>query len=361
MENLSLAYCKNHIRGVSHCLVLSVVFIILVLACTKKGSDNTTAKDAKNTKVEKVSIRLSHTNAPGNSVTIGYEKFKELVEAKSGGNIEVQLFPGGLLGSSDRVVMESAQQGTVEMASGSSPNMANFSNAFMAFDLPYITQPQYQENLHKALDEGELGKYFQKVINDLGLEPIMFSEYGYRNYVSASKPLRGVSDLQGLKLRTTDSPVEIAVATKLGMNPTPIGWGEVYTALQQGTIDAEGNTFSLLNDAKHTEVLKYAMNSQHNFSLHIGMMNKKFYDSLSVENQKIIKEAAKEALAYQRELTTQLEEKAYQIFEDMGIEIHYLSDAQFAELKSITQPVWDEFSSEIPSEAIRLIQETQQP
>ena len=103
----------------------------------------------------------------------------------------------------------------------------------------------------------------------LFLKTIMFSEYGYRNFVSAKKPLNDVADLMNLKVRTTDSPVEVAVATELGMNPTPVAWGETYTTLQQGTVDAEGNTFSLLNDAKHTEVLKYAMDSQHNYSIHI--------------------------------------------------------------------------------------------
>ena len=117
----------------------------------------------------------------------------------------------------------------------------------------------------------------------------MFSEFGYRNFVAANKPLTDAKSLMNLKVRTTDSPVEVAVATELGMNPAPIAWGETYTALQQGTVDAEGNTFSLLNDAKHTEVLKYAVNSEHNYSMHVLLMNKKKWDSLTPEQQKILK------------------------------------------------------------------------
>ena len=188
-----------------------------------------------------LTLRLGHPMAPGNNVTVGYEKFKELVEQKSGKKIRIQIFGNCQLGS-DRVTTEAAQAGTLDMSSSSTPNLASFSRAYMAIDLPYVTDPKNQEKLYKALDEGELGKALDKVAEGIGLKTIMFSEYGYRNFVSAKKPLNDVADLMNLKIRTTDSPVEVAVATELGMNPAPVAWGETYTALQQGTVDAEGNT-----------------------------------------------------------------------------------------------------------------------
>ena len=242
-----------------------------------------------------LTLRIGHPMAPGNNVTLGIEKFKELVEAKSDKKIKIQIFGSAQLGS-DRVTTEAAQAGTLDMSSCSSPNMASFSKAYMALDLPYITSPKYQQNLYKALDEGELGQELEKISNEIGLTTVMYSQYGYRNFVSTKKPLKTVADLAGLKVRTTDSPVEVEVAKALGMNPAPVAWGEVYTALQQGTVDAEGNTFSLLNDAKHTEVLKYAMDSNHNYSMHILLMNKKKFDSMTPEQQNIIREAAHEAL-----------------------------------------------------------------
>ncbi len=191
-----------------------------------------------------VTLKIGHPMAPGNNVTVGYEKFKELVEEKSNNKIRIRIFGNTQLGS-DRVTTEAAQAGTLEMSSSSTPNLASFTKAYMVFDLPFITSPENQEKLYKALDEGELGKYLRKVANDIGLETIMFSEYGYRNFVATKKPLNGAADLAGMKVRTTDSPVEVAVATALGMNPAPVAWGETYTALQQGTVDGEGNTFSL--------------------------------------------------------------------------------------------------------------------
>jgi len=122
---------------------------------------------------KKLTLRLGHPMAPGNNVTLGYEKFKELVETRSAGKIEIQLFPNAMLGS-DRVTTESAQRGTLDFTSSSSPNMANFSKAFMVFDLPYITSSKFQKNLYTALDNGPLGKYLDQECEKINLKPVMY-------------------------------------------------------------------------------------------------------------------------------------------------------------------------------------------
>ena len=317
------------------------------------------ASVAASAQAKKLTLRLGHPMAPGNNVTLGYEKFKELVEERSSGKVRIQLFGNAMLGS-DRVTMESTQRGTLDLASSSSPNMANFSKAFMVFDLPYITSPENQKHLYDALDNGSLGKYLGEKCEKINLKPIMYSEYGYRNFVSTKKEIKNLNDLKNLKVRTTASPVEVAVAAKLGMNPTPIAWGEVYTALQQGTVDAEGNTFSLLKDAKHTEVLKYAIDSAHNYSMHILLMNKKKFDSLPAETQELLLKAGNDALAYQRSITADLEQKAVDAFIAQGINIHNLTPDERAQFVEATSPVWDEFATEIPAELIKLVQDTQQ-
>lgn len=165
-------------------------------------------------------LRLGHPMAPGNNVTVGYEKFKQLVEEKSHRKIRIQLFPNCQLGS-DRVTTEAAQAGTLDLSSSSTPNLASFSKAYMAIDLPYVTSPVHQQALYKALDEGKLGEALREASRKIGLETLMFSEFGYRNFVAANKPLTDAKSLMNLKVRTTDSPVEVAVATELGMNPAP--------------------------------------------------------------------------------------------------------------------------------------------
>lgn len=306
----------------------------------------------------KLSFRVAHTTPPGNHITLAFEKFKELVEQKSDGKIKVQVFPNAILGS-DRVLMESAQRGTIEMAVSSTPNMASFSPLFQVFDLPYITSSKHQQSFYAAIDNGPLADYMKKVSNEIGLEPIMWAEYGYRHFVSV-KPMKTIGDLAGIKMRTTDSAVEIEVAKVLKMNPTPVAWGETYTALQQKTIDGEGNTFPHLFGAKHHEVLKYAMTSAHNYSMQVMMANKKWWDALDSKAQEVIREAAAGALEHQRTvLYPENEARARQGFIDAGIQIIDLTDEQLAELRELVQPVWDKFLPVLPAELVQLVQDTQ--
>lgn len=307
----------------------------------------------------KFSFRVAHTTPPGNHITLAFEKFKELVEKKSDGRISVQIFPNAMLGS-DRVLMEGAQKGSLEMAVSSTPNMANFSPLYQIFDLPYITSPQNQEKLYAAIDSGELGKYLVKVAHDIALEPIMYAEYGYWNFVTIKKPISSVKDLAGLKIRTTDSPVEVEVAKALGMNPTPVAWGETYTALQQGTVDGEGNTFPHLYGAKHHEVLKYAITSVHNYGMQVMMANKKWWDKLDPKAQGLIREAAAEALTYQRtKLYPENEAKAREGFIKAGIKIVDLTPEQIEEFRVATHPVWDKFMNQFPKELVQMVLDTQ--
>ena len=307
----------------------------------------------------KLKFRVAHTTPPGNHITLAFEKFKELVEKKSDGKIKIQIFPNAVLGS-DRVLMEGAQKGSLEMAVSSTPNMANFSPLYQVFDLPYITSPKNQEKLYKAMDSGKLADYFKKVANDIGLEPIMYAEYGYRNFVTHDKPISKVEDLAGLKMRTTDSPVEVEVAKAFKTNPTPVAWGETYTALQQGTVDAEGNTFPHMYGAKHHETLKYAATTAHNYGMQVMMANKAWWDKLPKETQDLIREAAAEALKYQRTvLYPKNEAEAREGFIKSGVKIVDLNEDQLEEFKKAAKPVWDKFQKQLPPELVEMVMETQ--
>ncbi len=306
----------------------------------------------------KIKFRLAHTTPPGNHITLAYQKFADLVAEKSGGKITVQVFPNAILGS-DRVLVEGAQKGTLEIGVSSTPNLANFSKLYSVFDLPYITSPKFQKSLYAAIDPGgALYDYFLKVANDVGLQPVMYAEYGYRHFVSVKRPLNKAADLAGLKMRTTDSPVEVGVAKALNTNPSPIAWGEVYTALQQGTIDAEGNTFPHLFGAKHHEVLKYAITSAHNYCMQVAMANKGWWDALPDAAKQVINEAAREATQYQRDVLYPANEKAAREgFVKAGIAIHDATDAEIDEFRKLTRPVWDTVT--LPAELIKLVQDTQ--
>ncbi|MBL1376494.1 TRAP transporter substrate-binding protein [Zobellella iuensis] len=308
----------------------------------------------------KVQFKLAHPAPPGSHITAAYKKFADLVKEKSDGRIQVKLFPGSILGS-DRVMIEGAQRGTLEVGVSSTPNLASFTPVFQVFDLPYITSPDKQEQLYLALDKGQpLHVFLEQAANDIGLQPLMYAEYGYRNFVSKSRPLTGPDSLAGLKMRTTDSPVDVAVAKALGANPSPIAWGEVYTALQQGTIDAQGNTFDLMVGAKHHENLKYAITSAHNYGMQVAMANKKWWDSLPDETKAILEEASAEALEYQRTVAYPADQqKARESMVAAGVTIHETTAEDMARFRELTRPVFEEFAERLPAELVKLVQDTQ--
>lgn len=304
-------------------------------------------------------IRIANPQATGDNVTLGYEKFQALVKEKSKGKIQIDLYSNAMLGS-DRATTESVQGGTLDMASCSSPNFAGFLPEFMAFDLPYATSPKYQKNLYAAIDKGKLGEYYRNVARQKGFEIIMFSEYGYRNFVTTKLPITSLKDFKGVKLRTTNSPVEVAVAKAIGAVAMPVAWGETYTAMSQGAVDGEGNTWSLLYSAKHHELLKYGIDSAHNYSMHILVMNKNSFDSLSDEEREILLSSAQEALDWQRSIAFVNEGKNKEIIKESGVSIHDLTEAERLEFVEATKSVYDDFVGKIvPEEAVDLVMATQ--
>lgn len=335
-------------RGITAFVTTLVAFTLL--ACSALAATPYTGKTIK--------LRLACASPTDSNMLVGFEKFRDLVEEKSGGKVKIKIFGNAVLGS-ERAAMEGVQRGTLDMASISSPNFASFSRDFLVFDLPYVTSPKYQENLYAAIDSGELGKRLHKISEDIGLKTIMHSEFGYRKFASTNKPLNTIEDLKGLKIRTTASPVEVAVAKALGMMPSPIAWGEVYTALQQGTVESEGNNYEHLVNAKHIEVLKYAMETNHNYCMTILMMNKKKFDALPLPVQELLVESGQEALKWQRKITIEHEARAKQAMLDAGITVTKMSDEEQAKIVAATSVVWDQFKDEIDPEILQLVKDTQ--
>ncbi|MFZ7101283.1 MAG: TRAP transporter substrate-binding protein [Peptococcaceae bacterium] len=322
-----------------------VLILGLAVGCSGKKEepapqdDGNTAEQPQEPAKQEYKWRLAQSKASQHPVSQGYNKFAEIVAEKSDGRITIDVFNDAVLGS-DRECIESAQNGTLEFAGSSTPNMSSFTNLFTAWDLPYIFENK--DEVYKAID-GEPGTLAAKEMEKAGFKVIFFPDYGFRQVVNNVKEVKLPADLDGLKVRTTNSPVEIADYKAFGANPTPIAWGEVYTALQQGTVQGEGNSYSLLWDTKHQEVLKYATEINYNYSADILVMNKDLFDSLDPADQTLLMEAGKEAVAWQRNRANEREAEAEKQFLDFGIKIYEPTAAEMQEWKKTVKPVWDEF------------------
>ncbi|WHX26355.1 TRAP transporter substrate-binding protein [Virgibacillus halodenitrificans] len=315
-------------------VICIIAFLFIIIAGDMKLSKSAGAIDS-----EVIVLRAAQSKSSNHPVSQGIDKFAELVKEKSNGKIIVETYHDGLLGD-DREVIESAQRGSIAFASSSTPNMTSFTNYFTAWDLPYIFENK--EEVYTAID-GKPGDIIRKEMEKSGFKVVFFPDYGFRQIVNNEKPIEKPEDLKGMKIRTTNSKIEQADFEVFGASPTPVAWSEVFTALQQGTVEGEGNSYSLLWDTKHQEVLSYATEVNYNYSSDMVVMNKSMFDGMTEDQQSTIMAAGQEAMEWQRNRANEREAEAKQQFIDYGIEIYEPAPEEMKEWKQAVKPVWDEF------------------
>lgn len=333
-------------------VIIGVVIVVLLIFF----GNNVLSQSADSVDTNVIELRVAQSKSNIHPVSQGIDKFAELVEEKSDGKILIDTYHDGLLGD-DREVIESAQKGSIALASSSTPNMSGFTNYFMAWDLPYIFEDK--DEVYKAIDN-EPGEIVNKEMEKSGFKVIFYPDYGFRQIVNNKREVRTPEDVAGMKIRTTNSKIEQADFEAYRSNPTPVAWSEVFTALQQGTVDGEGNSYALLWDSKHQEVLKYATEVNYNYSSDIVVMNKDLFDEMSEEQQDIIMEAGEEAMHWQRDVANEREDEAKQQFIDYGIEVYEPTEDEMLEWKQATEPVWDKFvtENEVDPQYVDLVLET---
>lgn len=316
--------------------------LVLAVGCNlspAQGIIGSAETSNESTDQSSYTMRLGHPMAATHQVGRGYEKFKELVEAKSHGRVTIEVFPDTVIGS-DRETHEAMQKGTLEMSSSSTPNMASFTNKFLAVDLPYIIENKEEA---KKVADGPPGDVLRAECERLGMKILMFSDYGFRQAGVTRGGIKTPEDIAGLRWRTTNSPIEIAVFKALGANPIPIAWGEVLTALQQGAIDGEGNSWSLIYHTRHYEAVKYMAETNYNYSYHVLCINRKYFEGLPDNIQGILTSSAHEALEWERTESDKIEKEAYNAMLKMGVEIHHPNEDEMALWKAPAEKIWDDF------------------
>lgn len=299
-----------------------------------------------------ITIKAANTQPLEHPMHLAFLKFKEIVESKTD-EIKVEVYGNSVLGS-DREVTEGVQLGTIQIGTCGTSNLSQFTDAFLVFDLPYIF-PSI-EDAEKVLD-GEIGQGLLKTLEQQGMVGLAYTELGYRNIFNSVKPIQKLEDMQNLKLRTTSSPIHIAILKALGANPTPLSFGEVYTALQQGALDGADQDLNLAWASRFQEVQKYMTLAQSSYFPHVFLINKAFYDGLSAEHQKIVADAAKEMSAYERGLVRENEKDMIAKMTADGIQVVELTADEKQRWIEAVQPVYAEFEGQIGADVIKNVQE----
>ena len=272
-------------------------------------------------------IYLAHTLPTIHPVHRGIEVFAEEVAERSGGALRVKIFPDGQLGT-EREVLELLQLGSIPMTKVSAAAMANFAPAYEVLGVPYLFRDE--EHLFRVL-ESPIGERILGSGTDKLLRGLAFYDAGSRSFYTVGRPVRTPADLAGQKVRVMNHQLSVEMVNALGGAATPMAYGELYTALQQGVVDgAENNPPSFVTSG-HYQVAKYYSLDEHASLPDVLVMSETYFAGLSEAQRRWVREAARASVAAQWRFWDEAEAEAMATIRDAGVEVVTPDKAAFRE------------------------------
>ena len=257
-------------------------------------------------------------------VYLANKKFGEILAAKLPGKYTVQAYANAQLGDDVRAT-EAVRMGTLEMVMTSSSPLTGLVPAFNVFDLPFIVP---SEKAADAIFDGPVGAKLAAALDAKGLKLLAYYENGFRQLTNSAREVKSPADMKGLKIRTMQNPIHLEAFRAMGANPTPMPFSEVFTAMQQKTIDGQENPIPTIWLSKFYEVQKYVSLTGHVYGPQIMLINKKLWESFPAADRKIIAEAAQETAVYQRALNRKLNTEFVDNLKKAGTTVTVLTPEQ---------------------------------
>jgi len=303
--------------------------------------------------VQDRTIRWGHLNNADHPVSFGVKKFAEILAAKSGGKLNIREFPASQLGN--ELQQQSALRGgTQEMLSASTTSLATVVPEFGLLDFPFIVGTTEQA---EALAQGAFGKAMIETLPQRGLIGLGYWGLGFRNVTNSKLPVARLEDFNGLKLRVIPNPVYLQSFSAFKANPIPMAFGELYSALETGTVDGQENPYTVILSNKFYEVQKYVSATNHTFTQNIILVSKIFWDKLSPTEQRMMREAYAESRDYQKQQTRLQTESALTELQSKGMKYNAVAPAELERMRKAAQPVVDKVSGSLNPETVKLFNE----
>lgn len=299
-----------------------------------------------------VTIRIAHPVSEAESTHRTAVTFKEYVEKESKGQIKVEIYPNAQLGG-DLQLMESVANGTIQMAIVITSVLTAYDPIFGLLDLPFLLKDA--DTGFKALD-GDLGFAFDKKLEAIGVKSLGYNYTGSRCISNNIRPINEPKDLKDIKMRVMESPVYINMFKMLGANPTPMSFGELYTGLQQGTVDGQDNSPLTTYTQKFYEVQKYYSLTNHTYSYQLLAINLDFFNSLSSEHQKIITDGTKQFLIdAQRTMEINDNIEIIEKLKEAGMQVNEITPENLRKFKDALMSLHNKYKEEYGQEWFDLI------
>jgi tripartite ATP-independent transporter DctP family solute receptor len=284
-------------------------------------------------------IRLGHGLDVTHSVHQAMLQTDVYLNELSQGKMRLQIYPNQQLGS-ERECLELLQIGSLDMTKVSGAVLENFAPKLKIFGLPFLFDNK--DHLFKVLD-GTIGKELLKEGEEYWLKGVGFYDSGSRSFYTKERPVEQPEDLEGLKIRVQESVSAFDMVKQLGASPTPISWGELYTALQQGVVDGAENNPPSFYLSRHYEVCKYYSIDEHTMIPDVLLVSTHLWNRLSSEEQGWLQKAIDQSIPYQRDLWIQSENESLQAVIEAGVEVSYPKKNRF---QKATQKMYQDFKKD---------------
>ncbi len=292
---------------------------------------------------EKKIIRISNGVNDVHPAVLGSKKFKEVVEAKLGSKYEIQVYANAQLGDDVRAT-ESVRAGQLEMVVPSTSPLTGLNKDLMVFDLPFLFPNSIVAN--KVL-QGPVGVRLLDSMSPKGLKALAYWENGFRQLSNSVREVKSPADVKGLKIRTMENPLHLAAWRALGANPTPMPFSEVFTAMQQKTIDGQENPVVVIYLQKFNEVQKYVTLTGHIYTPFLLLMNQQLWDGMPADDQKVFMEGAVAGREYILQLNREMTDAQIKKLREAGMTITELTPQQLKTFQDAVQTVYTQFEERI--------------
>jgi len=270
-------------------------------------------------------LKMGHSLPEDHPVHVAMEFMSEKLKEKSGGKMSIKVYPNEQLGS-EREMIEQVQTGMLDMCKTSTSPLESFIPDMAVYSVPYIVRDR--DHYWKAL-KGSVGEDLKKSCEAKNIVALCYYDSGSRSFYTKDKPILKPEDLAGMKIRVMQSKTSMDMVEAIGASPTPIAWGELYTALQQGVVDGAENNPPSLYTSRHYEVCKHYSLDEHTMIPDIVLISKKAWDKLSDQEKGWLQEAANESREKQIELWTEFTQKSMDEVQKAGVKIYNPDKAAF--------------------------------
>ncbi|GGG61138.1 ABC transporter substrate-binding protein [Salipiger pallidus] len=301
-------------------------------------------------------FRLSSETNENSSRTQGAERFAELLDEASGGDMTVKVFPNAVLTGGDQLKQgEMLARGSLDFSVTSAITISTLVPEMSAFSLPYLFSGYDEVD---AAVNGPAGEEMARIMEEHDLKLLAWGESGFRELTNSKRPIRTPEDLAGLKIRVA-GPMFIDVMSELGANPQQIQWTETFSALQQGVVDGQENPIgAVIIPQRVYEVQKYITNWHYSYDPAFLMMSLAKWEALDPEQQEMIQTAATEAMDWQKELTREQTEEGIQLLKDEGMEVYDPTPEELEAFAEAAKPAFDLWADKVGRDLVELFTQT---